>query len=75
MKITDRMKALQGVTDAYWCGKKNKLTVYYDPAVPLDIIKVRVAASLRDAELQDSIDDITLISQGLVNESADLIKR
>lgn len=69
MKITNRMNAIEGVVDSYWLGKKNKLTIYYQADVPVETIKIRVAAALRDAELQDSISDITLISQGLVNET------
>lgn len=33
MKITDRVKKLQGVIDSIWNGGNNQLTVYYDSTI------------------------------------------
>jgi len=62
MKIQDRIKALEGVEDAYWDSQRNKLVVYYSSIIPLDTIKVRVAGAIRDAHLQEAVEEITLIS-------------
>jgi len=62
MNITDRIKTIEGIEDAYWDGGRDRLTVYYLQLFPLDVIKVRVAAAIADVQLQDSVKEITLIS-------------
>lgn len=58
MKITDRVKGIQGVDSVYW--KPNNLTIYHHG--DREAMKVQVAHVLRQADVIDSIDDITLIS-------------
>lgn len=60
MKITERVKAIDGVHNAYWDGKTNELTIYYT-GVSIDAVKVKVADSLRGADVIDSINKISLI--------------
>jgi len=60
MKIIDRIKGITEVEDVYWDSHKNRLVVYYQN--DMDVVRVKVASALRDACLQDSIDEITLIS-------------
>ncbi len=60
MKITDRIKRIQGVDNAYWDGACNKLTVYHHG--DREAMKVRVAHALREADVIDSMESIILIS-------------
>jgi len=62
MKLADRIRVLEGVTDAHWDAKQNRLVVFYSSLIPLDTVKVRVAGAIGDANLQQAIEKITLIS-------------
>lgn len=62
MKIQDRVKVLEGVTDARWDSQRNRLVVYYSDTPP-DIMKVRVAGAIGEAHLQEAIEEVTLIKE------------
>ncbi|KKK81158.1 hypothetical protein LCGC14_2816300 [marine sediment metagenome] len=61
MKIADRIKAVEGVDDAYWDGRNNRLVVYYCASTPLDTIKIRVSGAIGEAALQNAVEKITFI--------------
>ena len=61
MKLTDRIKDIVGIEDAYWDSQRNRLVVYYHTSMDLDIVKARVAGAIGDANLQRAVDTITLI--------------
>lgn len=69
MKIQDRIKSLEGVTDAHWESQSNRLVVYYSN-VPLDTMKIRVSGAIGEAHLQEAVDKITLISTGVTSQQA-----
>jgi len=62
MKIQDRIKSIEGVDDAHWDSRQNRLVVYYWCAYPLEEMKIKVASAIGEAALQNAIDSITFIS-------------
>ncbi len=60
MKVADRIKQIDGVDNAYWNSNTRELTVYHHSE--RNAMKVWVASALREADVIDSIDKITLIS-------------
>ncbi len=62
MKITDRIKKIEGVESAYWDSPRNRLVVYYYASIALAIIKIKVAGAINDAFLHRAVEEITLIS-------------
>lgn len=46
-KITDRVKAIEGVDDAFWNIKELSITVFWNPTkTRIDTLKTRVVAAL-----------------------------
>lgn len=66
MKITDRIKRIEGVESAYWDNQRNRLVVYYHTPT-LDTIKIKVAGAIDDAFLHNAVEETTLISLGQSN--------
>lgn len=65
VKITDRIKRIEGVESAYWDNQRNRLVVYYHtPIIALDTIKIKVAGAIDDAFLHNAVEETTLISLG-----------
>ncbi len=62
MKITDRVKSIEGVESAYWDNLRNRLVIYYLASIALDTIKIKVAGAINDAFLHRAVEEITLIS-------------
>ncbi len=62
MKITDRVKGIEGIEDAFWDGRQNRLVVYYKDSALLDTVKIKVAGAIAEVGLQRAVDKVTLIS-------------
>ena len=62
MKFIDRIKGIEGINDAYWESRRNRLVVYYPAAIALDTMKIRFAGAIDEASLHNAIEEITLIS-------------
>ena len=62
MKLTDRIKRIDGVQSAYWDSLRNRLVVYYYAQMTLDTIKIRVSGAINDAFLHRAVEETTLIS-------------
>jgi len=60
--LTEGIEGLSGVERAYWDGRNNKLTVYYNPDTDSDQIKTRVAKYLTDRQLQESVEKMSFLS-------------
>ena len=60
MKVTDRIKMIDTVDNAYWDGINNKLTIYHHG--DRDTMKIKVAYVLRQDDAIDSMEKIILIS-------------
>lgn len=60
MKIQDRMKQLDGITDSYWDASQSRLVVYYQN-ISLNCAKTRVSGAIGEAGLQRAVDKITFI--------------
>jgi len=62
MRIQDRINAIEGVSNALWDSRRNRLVVYYLSTIPVFTIKVRIAKAIGDACLQEAIEEVSLIS-------------
>ena len=58
MKIQDRIKKLEGVSDAFWTGSDNHLTVFYDKAEQKEQIQNRVISEINWTALDRAVERI-----------------
>ena len=58
MKIQERIKKLEGVTDAFWTGSDNHLTVFYENLKEKEAIMARVVREINWVHLDRAVEKI-----------------